>query len=154
MEKLLIVPSFLNHLFNWEKFMFTNVCMFVGRLVGDVTTNKTANDVTVGNFTLAVESRRYKDHDGKWQSDTQFLDFEIWDTGADNFIKRFHKGDKVGVRASARVSKWTDKETNKERRAVRFRVDEFESLERKATQTEENTDSEHVEAGANSDIPF
>lgn len=139
--------------------MFTNVCMFSGRLVNDPETQKTQSDVSVANFTLAVECRRYKNTQGEWCSDTQFFDFEIWDSGADNFAARFRKGDLVGVRCSARVAKWTDKETNKERRAVRFRVDEFEMLRQKdRDKSEDSVKSadvdETVTAGAGSDIPF
>lgn len=136
--------------------MFTNVCMFTGRLVEDPKTTKTQNDVSVANFTLAVECRRYKNSQGEWCSDTQFFDFEIWDSGADNFAGRFRKGDLVGVCCSARVAKWTDKETEKERRAVRFRVDQFEMLKQKESNrsSESTADSEPVTAGTGSDIPF
>lgn len=137
--------------------MSMNICLHTGRLTAKPQLRKTPDDVSVANFTLAVESRRLNKSTNEYTKDTQFLDFEIWDSGADVFTKRFDKGDLVQIKSSARVNKWKDKDTDKENRVVRFRVDEFDGFPRNVTKSADQQDEPQREkepAGVGNDIPF
>jgi len=128
--------------------MGLNSCAFSGRLVATAKV-KRVGESCVATFSLAVEGRRYKGKDEQWTSNVEFLDFELWDTGAKSFERRFIKGDFVTVIASARQQKW--EKDGEKRQAIRFRVDNFDgySKNKPGNHTNDTVDQpEELEAEA------
>jgi len=105
-----------------------NECHFVGRLAADpvLTSHERPgkNPIALTNFTLAV-NRQFKKSDKTTVEQTQFLDFEIWDTAAETVAKFCKKGELLVIdRASACSYAVTLDDGTKINRVV-FRVDKF-----------------------------
>ena len=102
-----------------------NQCHFLGRLVADPELRNIAGgDKRVVNFRIAVD-RRYK-RNKETAKETAFLDCEAWDTGADQIVKHFHKGDAIIVHASVKQEEWEDKNSGGRRSKLKFRVNSFD----------------------------
>lgn len=80
---------------------------FLGRLGKEIEVRKTAEGVSVINFSLADTVRR----EGK-EPETTWLDFEAWRSAADNIAKYVRKGDLLWVAGETRNKKYTDKDGN------------------------------------------
>ena len=106
-----------------------NQCHFIGRFVSDPQLKSVdkidGKNTSVCNFKLAI-SRRFKKTNGEIGTQTVFLAFEIWDTGAEVVCKSFNKGDLIIVHCSARVNAYRDKESGRQLEQVVFRVNDFE----------------------------
>ena len=74
-----------------------NRVVLVGRLVKDPELRKTASDISVATFTLAVDNA-VKEQDGSRGS--LFLDCRVYRDQADNMAKYTRKGSKVAVDGS------------------------------------------------------
>ncbi len=85
-----------------------NQIILVGRLVREVTVNKTENGKKIATLTLAIP-RSFKNVDGTY--DTDFIDCILWENVADNTSIYCHKGDVVGVkgRVQSRTVEQADK---------------------------------------------
>ena len=70
-----------------------NRVVLVGRLVKDPEVKKTPNDISVCQFTIAVD-RAYQQN-GQKQSD--FINCVVWRGQADNLAKYMRKGNQIGV---------------------------------------------------------
>ena len=100
----------------------SNYCRFIGRLVQDpAITNFDSTQLCT--FTLAVTEYR-KEKDGAKKKNTNFFDFEAWDSGGSTIEKYCKKGDIIDLVASARNNSWVDKDGNK-KFSTKFRVKEF-----------------------------
>jgi len=109
-----------------------NKCLFVGRFVRDpklyeITKNNndgaSGDKTAVVDFTLAI-SRKFKKGNGEIGKQTNYLDFEAWDSGAQVIANNFKKGDQIVIFASARNNSYEDSNGSKLNRVV-FRVEEF-----------------------------
>ena len=90
--------------------MSMNVVAIQGRLTRDPELRKTQSDVSVVNFSLAVE-RDFKDKEsGTRQAD--FFDVTAWRYTADFVSSYFHKGDMALVCGRLQNNKYTDKDGN------------------------------------------
>lgn len=85
-----------------------NRITIMGRLVRDPELRKTASDVSVVTFTVAVD-RDYKQGDEKV---ADFVDVTAWRGQADFIAKSFTKGRMICVDGSLQSNKWQDKEGN------------------------------------------
>ena len=74
-----------------------NRVVLVGRLVKDPELRKTASDISVSTFTIAVDNT-IKEADGT--RGTIFLDCRVYRDQADNMVKYTRKGSKVAVDGS------------------------------------------------------
>ena len=74
-----------------------NRVVLVGRLVKDPERRKTANDISVATFTIAVDNA-IKEADGT--RGTIFLDCRVYRDQADNVVKFTRKGSKIAVDGS------------------------------------------------------
>ena len=74
-----------------------NRVVLVGRLTKDPELRKTASDISVSTFTLAVDNT-IKESDGT--RGTLFLDCRVYRDQADNMVKYTRKGSKVAVDGS------------------------------------------------------
>jgi single-strand DNA-binding protein len=99
-----------------------NNCQFLGRLAQEPI-SKDLNGTKLVTFTLSVEET-WKDNDGVNKKRYDYLDFEIWDSGAETIYKHAKKGDYLVVNASARQQKWNTPEGDRKQK-ISFRVNHF-----------------------------
>ena len=83
-----------------------NTITITGRLTAEPELRKTANDVSVCNFTLAVKRPRNAEA-------TDFIPCVVWRQGADFLTSYGHKGDIIGVVGHIQSNKYEDKEGHK-----------------------------------------
>lgn len=87
-----------------------NIVALMGRLTADPELKKTANDVSVTSFTLAVQ-QNFKDKDGNFGAD--FITIVAWRNTAEFVCKYFTKGQLMAVDGSIQTRQYTDKDGNK-----------------------------------------
>lgn len=81
-----------------------------GRLTRDPELRKTQSEISVANFSIAVD-RDFKDKEtGERQAD--FFDVVVWRGTADFVANYFHKGDMVLVSGRLQNNRYTDKDGN------------------------------------------
>lgn len=73
--------------------MAINRVVLVGRMTRDPELRRTASDLAVVSFTLAVDDRPRKDG----TQNTSFIPCTVWGNAAENVQKFCHKGSLVGV---------------------------------------------------------
>ena len=91
-----------------------NHIVVMGRLTRDPELRKTASDVSVTSFTVAVD-RDFSQQDG--QKETDFLDVVAWRSTAEFAAKYFVKGRMAVISGRLQIRNWEDKEGNKRRTA-------------------------------------
>ena len=87
-----------------------NRVVLVGRLVKDPELRKTASDISVATFTIAVDNA-VKEQDGTRGS--LFLDCRVYRDQADNMAKYTRKGSKVAVDGSLNQRNFTRQDGSK-----------------------------------------
>jgi single-strand DNA-binding protein len=83
-----------------------NSTNFIGRLTADPELRRTDKGTACCSFSLAVKRPRAKDI-------TDFLNFVVWQQGAEYLCQYGHKGDLVGVSGYLTTRNWEDKNGNK-----------------------------------------
>lgn len=104
-----------------------NKAILIGRLVRDPELKITASQVSVCNFTLAVD-RRFKNAAGERQAD--FIPVIAWRQQGEFAAKYFHKGSKMVVVGSIQTRNWDDAD-GKRHYATEVIADEIEFGESK-----------------------
>lgn len=134
---------------------YINEAEYSIRLVRDVELKYTQSGKAVGNVSGAVTVRNYKDTEGNWQTETAFLDFEIWDSGAERFAERFQKGNSVLVKCTTKQDRWETAEGQKRSKVI-FRINSFFALDENRSRPEPQTEAAGVANGepTEDDIPF
>ena len=97
-----------------------NKAILMGRLTADPELRKTASDVSVTSFTLAVNRVRGKNDE---QAQTDFIDVVAWRSTAEFAVKWFAKGMQVAVCGKIQTRTYEDKQGNK-RKSVEIVADE------------------------------
>ena len=97
----------------------------IGNLTRDPELKETSNNC-VCNYTIASNEYR-KDADGNYVSTAHFVDCELWDSAAQNFVKRAKKGDNVVFAGKLRQNRWETQEGEKRSR-LSVRVEEFQII--------------------------
>ncbi|AYE38421.1 single-stranded DNA-binding protein [Companilactobacillus zhachilii] len=87
-----------------------NRIVLVGRLTRDPELKRTANDVAVVSFTLAV-NRRFTNSQGEREAD--FISCIIWRKAAENFANLVHKGSLVGIDGRIQTRNYENKQGNR-----------------------------------------
>jgi single-strand DNA-binding protein len=149
-----------------------NKCAFTGRLVADPKLITLPSGKKVCKFRVAID-RKFKDKDGKWQSDPSFANFEAWDEGGVTLKERYKKGsfilmDDCSLKTSRYKKTVDDKEVEVEE--LSFRCNHFELLPHlnapqnnveepagKSNQSKKNEQpppEEEAENTSEDDIPF
>ena len=100
-----------------------NNCNFIGRLTADPELRRTQSGVACCSFSMAVKRPRVKDT-------TDFLNFVVWQQGAEYLCQYGHKGDIVGATGSLTTRSWEDKD-GKKRTSVEVSCDSVELLSSK-----------------------
>ena len=104
-----------------------NRVVLVGRLVKDPELRKTASDISVATFTIAVDNA-VKEQDGTRGS--LFLDCRVYRDQADNMAKYTRKGSKVAVDGSLNQRNFVRQDGSKGK-SVEVVVDQVTFLEPK-----------------------
>ena len=121
-----------------------NRVVFVGRLVKDPELRKTASDISVATFTIAVDNA-VKEQDGTRGS--LFLDCRVYRDQADNMAKYTRKGSKVAVDGSLNQRNFVRQDGSKGK-VIEVYVDSVTFLD-----PNPNKDSSSVEEPKFDDIP-
>ena len=109
-----------------------NTVNIIGRLCQDVELRRTNSGTACCSFSLAVKRPRAKDT-------TDFLNFVVWQQGAEYLCQYGHKGDLVGVSGYLTSRNWEDKD-GKKRTAYEVTCDSVELLSSKRS-SEGNTNT-------------
>ena len=99
-----------------------NFVGLIGRMGSDVELSKTKSDISVCNFSIAVQRPGANKEDKP-----DFFECVAWRGTAENICKYFHKGDGIGIIGSLQTDTFQDKEGNN-RKKVQIQVDSFEFL--------------------------
>ena len=121
-----------------------NRVVLVGRLVKDPELRKTASDISVATFTIAVDNA-IKEQDGTRGS--LFLDCRVYRDQADNMAKYTRKGSKVAVDGSLNQRNFVRQDGSKGK-VIEVYVDSVTFLD-----PNPNKDSNSVEEPKFDDIP-
>ena len=106
----------------------------IGRITKDIELSKAKSDISVCNFTIAVD----RPGTNKDNRITDFFECVAWRGTAENICKYFHKGDQIGVHGNLQNDEFEDKEGNK-RKKTEVQVDTFEFLQKKRTEEQGDT---------------
>lgn len=87
-----------------------NVVVIMGRLTADPELRRTASQVAVSAFTVAVD-RRFVPKGEERQTD--FIDCVAWRQTAEFLCRHFHKGQRIAVTGELQMRQFTDKNGNK-----------------------------------------
>jgi len=133
--------------------MNINKVILMGRLTADPELKTSANNVSIVQFTVAV-NRRYVSKDSN-ERQVDFIDCTAFNRNAEFLTKYFRKGSSIIVFGNIQVDTWKDKEGHN-RRSTRVIVDELqfgESKNRDSSATAANTtDREGFSNASNSDF--
>ena len=133
--------------------MNINKVILMGRLTADPELKTSANNVSIVQFTVAV-NRKYVSKDSN-ERQVDFIDCTAFNRNADFLTKYFRKGSSIIVFGNIQVDQWKDKEGHN-RRTVRVIVDELQFGESKnrdsASVAMPNGDREGFSNASNSDF--
>ena len=124
-----------------------NSVVLVGRLVRSPELKKTTNDVSVCQFTLAVNRRFSKD--GEQTAD--FINCVVWKNQADNLVNYVKKGALLGV--EGRIQTRNYEQDGRTVYVTEVVCDSVQFLEPKK-QEEPQTQSEYHEFEVDDSLPF
>ena len=108
--------------------MNINKVFLMGHLTADPELKTSANNVSIVQFTVAV-NRRYVSKDSN-ERQVDFIDCTAFNRNADFLSKYFRKGSSIIVFGNLQVDTWKDKEGHN-RRSTRVIVDELQFGESK-----------------------
>lgn len=91
-----------------------NHIVIMGRLTRDPEYRTTGSNLSVCNFSVAVD-RDFSGQNG--EKETDFIDCVAWRKTAEFITKYFTKGSMIVVSGSLQIRSWTDKDGNKRRTA-------------------------------------
>ncbi|MCL1929820.1 single-stranded DNA-binding protein [Candidatus Saccharibacteria bacterium] len=104
--------------------MAFNKVILLGNLTRDPETRSTSGGASVTNFSVAV-NESWVDKSGEKQERTSFIECEAWGQRGETIAKYFTKGRQILVEGRLRQDTWEDKDTGKNRSAIRVAVDSF-----------------------------
>lgn len=99
-----------------------------GRLTRDVDLRYTSSGTPVANIGIAND-RPYRDSDGNWQNEVNFLQVVAWAKLAERTAEKLEKGSPVIIEGKLQSSKWEDKNGNN-RTTVEINAFRIQHLER------------------------
>lgn len=104
--------------------MSLNVVCIVGNVVRDADLAKTNGNVSVCNFTLAVNDRRRNSDTNQWEEYPNFIDCCIFGPRAEALSGMLLKGRTVSVQGKLRQNQWIDNTTGKKRSRITVTVED------------------------------
>ena len=111
------------------------------------------SSVKVGNFTVAVSRNFRRKGSQEWESETSFVDVEVWESAAERAAQSLSKGDPVLVQGSLKQDKWTT-DDGQNRSKLKVRSDRFQKLARFQKQEGGEGEAANAAAGGGENIPF
>ena len=122
-----------------------NKVILKGRLTGKPELKTTTNEISVCEFTIAVNRRFNKEQ-------TDFINCQAWRQTGEFVNKYFDKGQEILVTGELHIDKWEkDGET---RYSTRVSVDEVEFCGSKAENNKNYTTEVHLEEVTEEELPF
>ena len=91
-----------------------NRVILIGHLGKDPEIRRLESGAVVARFTVATEER-YKDKEGKWQSQTEWHDVVAWRQLAERAESTLKKGMSVYIEGKLSTRSWQDQEGNNRR---------------------------------------
>lgn len=122
-----------------------NRTVLVGRLTRDPELKRTANDVAVVSFTLAV-NRQFTNSQGEHEAD--FINCVIWRKAAENFAKFTSKGSLVGIDGRIQTRNYENQQGQRVY-VTEVVVDNFSLLESRKDNSNDNTNDNSNKAPSN-----
>ena len=108
--------------------MYRNNVNLLGRITKDLELKTIGEDNCVVNFNLAINRVTKKDAE---HPEADFIPVTAWGKTAENIVKFFGKGDRIGVSGRLQSRTYEDKDSGKNRSVIEVVVDEFEFIEKK-----------------------
>src|SRR5262245_14200282 len=97
----------------------------IGNLTRDPELKYTNGGQAVVNFTVARTNRRKNPDTDEWEEGSPgFYDCTLWGQAAENLAESMTKGMRIIVYGQLQFDRWEDKDTGKNRSAVRVRANE------------------------------
>jgi single-strand DNA-binding protein len=113
-----------------------NNCVFMGRIAQELELKKTASNISVCSFTLAVQ-RSYKKEGEDYKTD--WIDCIAFRNTADFISRCFRKGELIAVTGEMQTRTYTDKSGNK-RKVTELIVEKASFCGSKKSDTEKPSD--------------
>ncbi len=104
-----------------------NRVMVMGNLTRDPELRYTPNNTAVVSFSLAV-NRRFKDPQGEWREETDFIDCEMFGRRAEIINQYVKKGRPLFVEGRLKLDRWEDRDGNK-RSKLKVVAENFEFID-------------------------
>ena len=104
----------------------------IGRMTKDIELRKTNSDISVCNFSIAVD----RPGTNKENRITDFFDCVAWRGTAEIISKYFHKGDPIGLHGNLQTDEYDDSNGNK-RKKIEICVDSFEFMPSRKQQSDQ-----------------
>lgn len=115
-----------------------NKTMLIGRLGGEGSLKETTNGNMVYTNSLAV-SKKVKDKNGSYQDKTEWINFVIWQKGAEIFNQYTQKGSQVFIEGELQTD--TYEKNGEKRYSTKVNVRDFRFLDSKGGAEKASSDS-------------
>lgn len=107
-----------------------NKVLLMGNLTRDIELKSIGSGQSVGKFGLAI-NRHFTTQSGEKREEVTFVDCEAWGKTAETMARFLTKGRPVFVEGRLKLDQWTDKESGKNRSALRVVIDNFQFVDSK-----------------------
>ncbi|HBR85900.1 MAG TPA: single-stranded DNA-binding protein [Firmicutes bacterium] len=128
--------------------MAVNRVVLVGRMTRDPELRRTASDMAVTSFTIAVDDRPRKDG----STSTSFIPCNVWSKTAENVAQYCHKGSLVAVDGRLQQRSYTAKDGTK-RSVIEVVGEQVQFLESKRSSSAETTSAPTPSSVSKADAP-
>lgn len=97
-----------------------------GNLTREPELRRTANDMPILNFGIAVNDSRKNNQTGEWEEYPNFVDCNMFGARAEKVAQYLHKGMKVSIGGRLHYGQWEDRQTGQKRSKIEVSVDQLE----------------------------
>lgn len=108
-----------------------NEVLIAGNLGADPEIKYTQKGTAVANIRLCVIAKKKKLADGTWEEEVAWVDVEMWEKTAENFVKFHFKGDNVFIKGRLAMDEWNDKTTGQKRSKLKVICDSWHFTSKK-----------------------
>ena len=82
-----------------------NKVILIGNLTKDPELRYTPSGTAIASFTVAC-NEKYKDKNGEWQEQAEFINVQVWNKTAENCEIYLHKGSQVYIEGKIKTEVW------------------------------------------------
>lgn len=115
-----------------------NKSILMGNLTRDVEIKTTPSGLSIGTFTLAINSRRKKGNE--YVDECDFIDCKAFGKTADLIAQYVRKGQPLHIEGRLKQESWEDKQSGQKRSKLVVNVDNFQFLTTKQQQSHPHDD--------------